>query len=252
MKRYLNSVRQLKNPRSFWKEYYDRKKNDYAEYQSVSLKGGYRVLVPTSLMSAFDEVFLREVYAGNFKIKPDSTIIDIGANVGYFALYAYKHYKPQRLIAFEPMPFNCELLEKHRDLNGINTLEIVQKAVASDAVSIQIGYNESVDFSVGASVLQRSASDQTLEVKAISLYDLLNEYQVEVCELLKVDCEGAEYDILLNASSESYERINAIVIELHDWVPKEIGVPNDLKNKLESNGFQVYIRKDEILFANKN
>ena len=136
-------------------------------------------------------------------------------------------------------------------MNNLKALEVIQKAVASTSNEIEIGYNESLDFSVGASMLNRQASDKTIKVPALSLDEVLKTYHVDVCELLKVDCEGAEYDILLNTSKGTYARINHVVIELHDWVPKEIGVPNDLKAKLEQNGFKVKIRKNEILVASK-
>ena len=251
MRRFVNSLIQFRKPRTFWNEYYERKRRSNDYLQTVDIRGGYKAIVPGILMSAFDEVFLRNVYQGSFKVSSDSTIIDIGANVGYFTLYAFKNFRPARVLAIEAMPFNCELLEKHKEINNLQNLEIVQKAVTSSEGQMEIGYQESLDYSVGASMLNRVNSDKHITVETMSLDSVFEKYNVKRCALLKVDCEGAEYDIFLNASADTYKKIDNVVMELHDWVPKDIGVPNDLKLKLESNGFKVQVWNDEIMFAIK-
>jgi hypothetical protein len=81
---------------------------------------------------------------------------------------------------------------------------------------------------------------QTLEVPSTSLDAIFAEREIEQCDLLKMDCEGAEYEILFAASDDTLRRIRRIVLEYHDWV-----VPfghRDLARMLRERGFEVWVQ----------
>lgn len=251
MKRYINSIRNIKSPFQFWSEYYKRKENPKTDSFDVTLAGGLKVEIPNELISAFDEVFLREVYhsESNVSMRNAPLIIDIGANVGYFSLYAFKNFKNAKVIAFEPFPLNFKLLDKHKADNALSGLLLDKRAVSGTESTLKINYNPKVVYSVGASMVDRDGASLTLEVDAISLKDLFDEYKVEHCDLLKVDCEGAEYNILFNTPDEVYKCINTIVIEMHEWVPKEEGTPEMLISFLEEKGYKVDFKSNWMLWA---
>lgn len=253
MKRYLNSFKNIKKPFLFWSEYYRRKEKPETDYFDVILTGGLKVEIPNDLISAFDEVFLREVYhsESNASMNSAPLIIDIGANVGYFSLYAFKNFKNARVIAFEPFPPNFKLLDKHKAENVLNNLILDKRAVSGTDSVLKINYNPDVDYSVGASMVNRDGASSTLEVEAISLKDLFDQYKVEHCDLLKIDCEGAEYNILFNTPDDVYDCIDKIVIEMHEWVPKEEGTPDKLISFLEGKGFKVDFKSNWMLWAIK-
>jgi hypothetical protein len=67
-----------------------------------------------------------------------------------------------------------------------------------------------------------------------------------------VDCEGAEYNIIYNCPSSYFNKISNIVIEVHKWVPENIGNIKELISFLEGENFKVMNNKDEILMCWKN
>lgn len=219
----------------------------------MTLAGGLKVEIPNDLISAFDEVFLREVYHSESYTSMSSSplIIDIGANVGYFSLYAFKNFKKAKVIAFEPFPPNFKLLDKHKVENTLDDLILDKRAVSGTDSILKINYNPDVDYSVGASTVNRDGASSNLEVEAISLKQIFEEYHVERCDLLKIDCEGAEYNILFNTPNDVYNCIDKIVIEMHEWVPKEEGTPDQLISFLEGKGFKVDFKSNWMLWALK-
>lgn len=251
MKRLVNSIRNIQHPFQFWSEYYKRKEKPETDSFNIVLEGGLKVEIPNDLISAFDEVFLREVYQANTRLSVDAPlIIDIGANVGYFSLYAFKNFKNPKVIAFEPFPANFKLLEKHKEVNSLDSLILDKRAISGTESLLKINYNPNEDYSVGASVVvSKPGVSSSLEVEAISLKALFDQYEVARCDLLKVDCEGAEYNILFNTPDEVYNSIDKIVIEMHEWVPKEEGTPDQLISFLEAKGFKVDFKSNWMLWA---
>ena len=70
-------------------------------------------------------------------LKPGSVVLDMGANIGYYALMELNLIGPEgRLIAIEPSPWNVELLNKNLDLNEKNNVGVVLGAISSSEVQI--------------------------------------------------------------------------------------------------------------------
>ena len=80
-------------------------------------------------------------------------------------------------------------------------------------------------------------TDKSLMVKSISLAGALEKAELELCDLLKLDCEGAEYSILFSAPRSVLERFKYIVMEYHDNVTQYNH--EDLMRFLTEQGFQV-------------
>lgn len=252
MKRYINSVKNIVDWRFFWKEYYQAKGSDASGSFSVKLRGGLTAEVPYPLISAFDEVFLREVYGESINNStPTPTVLDIGANVGYFSLLVFLRYPQAKVFAFEPLPGNYKLLEKHQQTNSLSNLVVDRRAVYGTQKSVQLNYREEVAYSVGASVVDRASADTMIEVEAASIPDIFTDYSLPDCDLLKVDCEGAEYNILFNCPPEYYQKIKNIAIEVHEWVPKSEGTVATLVAFLQKRGYAVTTKKNGIVWGRR-
>lgn len=128
------------------------------------------------------------------EIKPNSVFFDIGANVGYFSLLAAKLSEPKgRVYAFEPLPRNIKFIRKHIALNHLAERISVIEAAVSDK-------SGSAHFDPGASTaMGHIASKGQLEVQLVSLDDLYSKGQLPVPDYMKVDVEGAEYEVLNGA-----------------------------------------------------
>jgi FkbM family methyltransferase len=251
LKRYLNSFINIENWNSFWKYYYSIKGNNQdASPFFAELKGGLKAKIPAAIISAFDEIFLREIYKMKLVNSPSNPLIlDIGANVGFFSIYMMSKYPSSKIIAFEPVPTNFELLEHHKSINNFDQMLLDKRAVMGDKKNISIGYNNSLNYSVGASFLNRGGTTTTIDVPAVSIPDIFNEYELDHCDLLKIDCEGAEYNILFNCPDKYFAEIRNIVVEVHNWVPEEEGTIEQLISFLKSHGYKILNKKNEILWC---
>jgi len=144
----------------------------------------------------------------------DKVIVDVGANRGYFSAWAIKN-GAKKLLAFEPVKTTFNQLENNIKRQGhINEVSIYNKAVASLTKSDnKIYYNEGLeDYSL-------HFADDTSKfelVDTVSLTDIV-ELVKEPIDILKLNCEGAEYDILLNSPDEVFDNINSIRLEYHNF-----------------------------------
>lgn len=152
-------------------------------------------------------------------IRNDELVVDIGANVGGF-YEAWKH-KFQNWIAIEASKWNCELYKQNtgRDVE-------IQKAVwgkSGDKLKLQSYVvndepTESGSFGVTEFVYEDNKNGwqgDYEEVETVSYEDLFGEDEIG---LLKVDCEGAEYEFLYG---KDVSKINYIVMELHNFLGKD-------------------------------
>jgi len=167
---------------------------------------------------------LKENFYGidNLDIKPEDTIIDVGANTGIFSIYAKKLYGC-RIIAFEPVPENFENFKKNITLNGftLEDFEIHNVAVTNrDGDKIQIG--TPVNNSGGSSVysadrFHHDMANITHTSECVT--ESLRKYIDDSCVYLKLDCEGGEYDIIPDIA-DKLRTFKWIGAELHTYLPE--------------------------------
>lgn len=249
MKRFVNSVRNLSDWTSFWPRYYALKREGgRARELEIGLRGGPVAHVPGALMSAFDEVFLREVYGNALRppLGPAPVVIDIGANAGFFSLQVFARHPDAHIVAFEPLPAHVALLRRQMARNPGLDLTIDPRAVCARAGTVELRFDRRDEFSVAASLFPRADADGSLTVEATTLDDLFTAHAITRCDLLKLDCEGAEFEILHHCPEHIYAATDRIVLEVHDWI-HDYGTVRDLARMLGGKGYRVRNHKDEIL-----
>jgi len=176
-------------------------------------------------------VFFEEQY--NSLPVRNQEVIDIGANIGdtsiYFALRGAK-----KVISVEPSPKNFQSAKKNVELNELsNKIEIIMAGCSDKEGSISISADKSgIFYSLEHDVRNK------INVPLITLEEILKNVNALPC-ILKIDCEGCEYDTILSATKETLSNFSHIQIEYH------FGYKN-LKKKLERCGFDVNITKPHI------
>ena len=168
------------------------------------------------------------------------TVIDIGAAAGDFAILTAREHPNARVLAYEPSPASFATLKENIQLNHVTNIFPFPQAIASENGTLNLAL-------VGAAVQHSTTQVGTgnvVEVQAITLEDVFRTNQVECCHFLKMDCEGGEYDILLNASAETLTRIARICLEYHDGFTKFSHT--DLVKHLQQNGYQVKITPNPV------
>lgn len=125
-------------------------------------------------------------------IRRSKVIVDIGANVVFFAVYAAAMNPEVEIHAFEPFPKNVAQLKKNLLLNSGRRIHVYPEAVA-DKTGVATLYFTPGDDS-GCSLIE--AKGQSCSVDVVGVNDLFNRCGIEKCDLLKMDCEGSELAIL--------------------------------------------------------
>ena len=179
----------------------------------------------------------RDYEVNGVQIEDGWHVIDIGAGLGDFSiLTAYEHPNSQ-VYAFEPFPESFELLQTNKRLNGSQNIHTFQIAVSSKSKHMQLlTTGEAVQHTTTDSTVSGTASSM-IEVEGLSLADVLKVNEIAHCHFLKLDCEGSEFDILLNATAETLQKFEHICLEYHDGFTEFSH--GDLVAHLQKQGFTV-------------
>lgn len=164
-----------------------------------------------------------EMEAYNFNtidFQEGDIVIDIGANVGMISIYLAKKYPFLKIYAFEPVKQNYENLLKNIEINNINEGIITAENVAITKDRRNMNIITPLNNTGGSSFcierdLNAINSNINLNVKSITFDDIFEKYNIDKCKLLKIDCEGAEYEILYNASENNLRKCNNMRAEFH-------------------------------------
>jgi FkbM family methyltransferase len=143
--------------------------------------------------------------------KPGDVIVDVGAHVGVVSLYLANKYPDIQVYAYEPVPSNFKRLLRNIEANKIENVVAVNKAVTSDGRNIEL-YGDIEKSSGGISMYEDS--EIKIEAESVTLKQIFEEHKIIRCKLLKIDCEGAEYEIL-KSSSETLNQVDHMRGEFH-------------------------------------
>jgi FkbM family methyltransferase len=205
----------------------------------IRLRNGARYIV-RSFMDVWilkETCIDRDYETRGAKIGDGWTVIDIGAALGDFAVMTAKENPTCRVIAFEPFPESFKLLEQNIRLNRVENITALPIAIGSKSGSLTLSTTgEAVQHTTTESVVSGVATS-AITVESLSLEDALKRCKIDTCDFLKMDCEGSEFDILLNTNAATLQRIKRICLEYHDGFTDHTHL--DLKQHLERHGYQV-------------
>ncbi len=177
-------------------------------------------------------------------IPKGSIVVDVGAHIGTFSVMVAR--KAHKVLAFEPEPSNFQMLKKNKELNHLENVSIFEMAVSGSS-----GYQDITvygkDSTGNHSLYQGSTSGAGKKrVQTISLDEIIRKEALTRIDFLKLDCEGAEHDILKHMSFEIARKIMGMVMETHGVSPESsIDIPARLKElgfevKVEDQGGYIY------------
>jgi FkbM family methyltransferase len=131
----------------------------------------------------------------------------------------------RRVIVVEPDPLNLELLA--HNLAGLAHVQVVAGAVAGESGKRKLHFTGSGRWGSRSTLFHDvqkariNAADAAVEVSVTTLDALFADHAIERCDLLKIDVEGAEYEIFAATSPDTFARIERIVGEYHDVFPDD-------------------------------
>lgn len=212
----------------------------------VSIKNKFKFIV----RNAMDLWIIKETILDNdylkfgYQISPGDVIIDVGAFIGDFTVLAATLAKDVKVIAIEPIPANYQLLLKNLELNKVTNVETFDLALYQ---KVQID-NIFIDQSnlANTSIDTTNKHQQKTIVKSLQFSKFLQQQKITRCDLLKLDCEGYEYDLLMNLAPEVLKRVfKNIILEYHDKVVETNH--HQLANYLKKLGFSIIEKKGKFM-----
>lgn len=170
-------------------------------------------------------------------------VIDVGANIGQYALYFAFHGK--KVFAFEPMPSMIERLNTHIAMNNISDkITLVTKALTSSNGTLKFSLPKAENSGTASTVLGRSQNtDELIEVEGITLDDYLASINFQgSVDLIKIDIEGAELFALQGMKNLlSSQNKPVLILEMNDDMMKMAGyTPDGVVEFLKPFGYQAY------------
>jgi FkbM family methyltransferase len=161
------------------------------------------------------ETFLDNCYVRGLILPEHPVVVDIGGFIGDFALYATKCLKARKVVVCEPSPQNWALLRKNVNNNDYqDRIKMVNKAV-TDGRDIMMNVDAPARGQHRVSAYYPNNAARKI-IPGVALATIVDDYGLTVIDLLKIDCEGGEYDILSAAPTEVLVRIRNIVFEYHE------------------------------------
>ena len=213
----------------------------------VELRDGSRFLV-RSVMDLWivKETCLDRVYEeGALALGAGSVVVDIGAGLGDFTIRAARAFPGCRVFAFEPFAESFRLLEQNLALNGVSGVQALPVAIGARSGPMTLGTatGVAVQHSTAAAGVREDPT-AAIRVDGLSLDDAFRKLDISRCDLLKVDCEGGEYDIFFHAAPATLKKIHRIAMEYHDGVTEHSHA--ELVDFLSRHGFTVRIRPNPV------
>lgn len=211
-------------------------------YKQVEFKSRkFRIFLrPDADESVVAEVFKWQEYKSAEEIIRSSRapILDVGAHIGIFSLYA-KAVNPQaRIFALEPEQSNFTLLKKNVASNSLGDVKLYRVALAGFAGErkLQIEPDSINHHLVGDAEEKEGARCEV--VAAVSFGEFLSENAIPAVGLLKMDIEGGEYEIFESLSAADFARVENVILEYHDHHGHH---HREIEMRLRENGFGVQL-----------
>ncbi len=172
------------------------------------------------------------------------TFIDIGAGIGDFTIDIAKRFPKSVIHAFEPFPESYDLLCRNIAINSVDNVKPYKRGVGGNNTEMKISSN--LPQAVMQSTVRRAATetDSQIPIASTTLDVFFDEENIHQCDFLKIDCEGAEFEIFFSASSQTMAKIQNIAMEYHDGV-----TPHDHQELVDfftNHGFRVHLKENPV------
>ena len=199
----------------------------------------------------YDEIFVNRIYHHpDIRVANQAVIMDVGANIGLYCVWAHRQYQPTDIYCYEASPRTFPYLEanvanlvdaettrvhlRNRPLASVNgkALTLYQSPLVS-------GISTLLDKSKVGWVQQLAASNEvgTHEVVTSTVSAEMRENQIAAIDILKIDVEGYFMEVLKGIADPDFERIRNIVIEV-DYAAEAGATRRDVENVLTARGYQ--------------
>jgi FkbM family methyltransferase len=212
----------------------------------------------TSDMILIYEILLQSKYKSEYffpdKLNP-KIIFDIGGNIGITAVYLASIFPDSKIYSFEPLPDNYEILKKN--IQQYHNIKAFNIGLGSKNGNFEVYLSDDIENFGGVSfypdpIGNKSDSHILCEVKNIN--EVIEKLNIKSIDLIKIDTEGAEYDILTALQKRILRNTSWITGELHGNQDFELlhylnnlGFSISMKKNIDNRLFMFHAGKSEII-----
>ena len=228
---------------------------------SIPLPNGLTFVGTDPAQKVSAKFLSREIFHQNFYDRPGFrgeegfNVVDIGANMGLFALWMSPQIGSGRMCCVEPSSA-YETLAENVQQNSLGNVHLIRCAAGAPNSTLEIleypefnGVNHNAEFTPapwGQFFIRLLHRRKPLPPVRTShpcrdLGSILDEVSFEKVDLLKIDCEGGEYEVLNAASDDVLSRIDRVCMEFHELHPSHDH--RQLVERLERCGFEVTVER---------
>jgi FkbM family methyltransferase len=197
-------------------------------------------------MDILDEVFVQRLYADYFPFYRCNTILDVGGHFGYFAIFAAMNSAPNsRIVTVEPSSQNVAILRANIAGCGLpqTQINVIHGAAADQTGTLDLHVSKAHNCSLYADHAKSIAPGSTMRTERVNVHtlaDLMAQHELLSVDVMKLDCEGAEYPIIYNTPTDVLGRVKVIMMEFHDMKdPERDGL--SMVRQLADKGFRVVL-----------
>ena len=192
-------------------------------------------------MQVFHDIFIWGEYSFLKPVVEHTTVLDIGANVGYSSTYFAGIYPQCEVVAVELMHSNFEQLNRNTAFLGkrITTLEAAVWS-HNDGVSIADDtFRDGDAWSHHAS----EAKDGKSLVLSITMFDLMQNHAMPRVNICKIDIEGAEFELFATENRRWVDNCDVILLEIHEDL-----ATFDIVAAMHADGFHSFTAHELTIF----
>jgi FkbM family methyltransferase len=201
-------------------------------------------------LTAFRETWLQHDYLGpGQRLSAGDTVIDVGANIGCFTLFASLRVGPTgRVVSLEPDADTFSHFQRNLRANAVGNVTAIRAALSGEPGVVRLrSCANSLFSSLYAEVDGRRNEGRVQEVPAVTIQQIMDRAGARRCQFLKLDCEGAEHEAIAAMSAETASRIEQISMELHEVT----GIDSEATiHRLQGFGFHLH-RRGALLYLRR-
>lgn len=178
----------------------------YKDITLIEVQGGHKMYIDPHIQHRYRKIMRDVIVNGVWeefetelfkkRVKKGMTVVDIGANWGWYTLIAAKLVGEKgKVYAFEPEPYNYDLLVKNIEINGYDNVIPVQKAVSNKVGTVKLFLMPDLAGGHTIYIFNHSLQRKFVEVETITLDEFFRDRNDKIA-VIKMDAEGAEFAIL--------------------------------------------------------
>ena len=211
------------------------------EFKLPEMANPVAIRTGMSDMQVFHDIFIWGEYSFLKPVAARTTVLDIGANVGYSSAYFAGIYPKCEVVAVELVHSNFEQLARNTAFLG-NRIHAVEAAVWSHNNGVSIADDTFRDGAAWSHHASEAEAGKSL-VPSITMLNLMQQHSMPRVNICKIDIEGAEYELFATGNRRWVDNCDVILLEIHEDL-----ATFDIVDVMRADGFHSFTAHELTIF----